>query len=77
MASVVPRPAKPARQTFRLRLRWPVPPPESLPTNRFAAPAPSTFAAPALPAAARHSLYRPDATPSLSPPTRDRVSGRA
>jgi len=58
VASVVPRPAKPARQTFRNRLRSPATPSlQSAPTNCFAAPAPPTFAAPALPAAARHSHY--------------------
>jgi len=77
MASVVPRPAKPARQTFRNRLRSPATPSlQSAPTNCFVAPAPPTFAAPALPAAARHSHYWPDATPSPFSPTRDKVSGR-
>src|SRR5437762_2119033 len=58
MASVVPRPAKPARQTFRNRLRSPATPSlQSAPTNCFVAPAPPTFAAPALPVAARHSNY--------------------
>ena len=77
-AAVVPRPAKPARQTFRsVRLSLRRHACRRRGTGWARASGVSRFAAPASPAAARHPPDPPNATRSPPLSTRDGVSGRA